>query len=49
MKPVLETGAIRTEREILERHASEIVEESGAGELVELGSGSAGIGDLERL
>ena len=31
----------RTERGILERHASEIVAESGAGELVELGSGSA--------
>ena len=31
----------RSEREILERHADEIVETTGAGELVELGSGSA--------
>jgi L-histidine Nalpha-methyltransferase len=31
----------RCEREILERRASEIVAESGAGELVELGSGTA--------
>ena len=31
----------RTEREILERRADEIVSETGAGELVELGSGSA--------
>jgi L-histidine N-alpha-methyltransferase len=31
----------RTERQILERHAAEIVEQTGAGELVELGSGSA--------
>jgi L-histidine N-alpha-methyltransferase len=31
----------RSERLILERHADEIVEETGAGELVELGSGSA--------
>src|SRR5947209_14017714 len=31
----------RAEREILERRAEEIVEVSGAGELVELGSGSA--------
>jgi L-histidine N-alpha-methyltransferase len=31
----------RTERQILERHASEIVRATGAGELVELGSGSA--------
>jgi len=31
----------RTERQILERHAGEIVERTGAGELVELGSGSA--------
>jgi L-histidine N-alpha-methyltransferase len=31
----------RTERLILERHADEIVERTGAGELVELGSGSA--------
>jgi L-histidine Nalpha-methyltransferase len=30
----------RTEREILERHAGQIVEETGATELVELGSGS---------
>jgi L-histidine Nalpha-methyltransferase len=32
----------RTERQILEQHAAEIVEQTGAGELVELGSGSAG-------
>lgn len=32
----------RTERAILEAHANEIVERTGAGELVELGSGSAG-------
>ncbi len=31
----------RTERQILEQRASEIVERTGAGELVELGSGSA--------
>jgi L-histidine Nalpha-methyltransferase len=31
----------RTERSILERHADQIIERSGAGELVELGSGSA--------
>jgi L-histidine N-alpha-methyltransferase len=31
----------RTERQILEQHAAEIVEQTGAGELVELGSGSA--------
>jgi L-histidine N-alpha-methyltransferase len=31
----------RSERLILERHAGQIVEETGAGELVELGSGSA--------
>src|SRR2546421_7853226 len=31
----------RAEREILEHHADEIVETTGAGELVELGSGSA--------
>src|SRR5436853_5177468 len=31
----------RSEREILECHADEIVETTGAGELVELGSGSA--------
>ena len=31
----------RSEREILERHAEEIVARTGAGELVELGSGSA--------
>jgi L-histidine N-alpha-methyltransferase len=32
----------RTERQILEQHAAEIIEQTGAGELVELGSGSAG-------
>ena len=31
----------RTERSILEQHADQIIEQSGAGELVELGSGSA--------
>src|SRR5271166_6167986 len=31
----------RTERLILERHAAEIIRQTGAGELVELGSGSA--------
>jgi L-histidine N-alpha-methyltransferase len=31
----------RSEREILERHAADIVTQTGAGELVELGSGSA--------
>src|ERR1700704_7144123 len=34
----------RTEREILLTHADEIVQATGAGELVELGSGSAGKG-----